>query len=40
MDDYPLEVSDDTIGYGLHEHGFFGPFVPYGMTDAYDGAGR
>jgi hypothetical protein len=25
-------------GYGLHEHGFFGPFEKYGMKDAASGA--
>jgi len=25
-------------GYGLHEHGFFGPFAKYGMKDAASGA--
>ena len=35
-----FEVSDGTIGYGLHEHGFFGRFAKYGMLDAYSGAPR
>jgi hypothetical protein len=26
------------VGYGLHEHGFFGPFRKYGMTDGGSGA--
>jgi hypothetical protein len=26
------------VGYGLHEHGFWGPFPKYGMHDAYGGA--
>ena len=25
-------------GYGLYEHGFFGPFRKYGMKDRADGA--
>jgi hypothetical protein len=25
-------------GYGLYEHGFFGPFHKYGMRDRADGA--
>jgi hypothetical protein len=33
-----FETSDGTVGYGLHEHGFFGPFVKYGMNDAYGGS--
>jgi hypothetical protein len=31
-------VSDRAIGYGLHEHGFWGAFTKYGMHDAYSGA--
>ena len=33
-----FETSDGTVGYGLHEHGFFGPYRHYGMMDAYSGA--
>jgi len=33
-----FEVSDGTLGYGLHEHGFWGAFDKYGMHDAYAGA--
>ena len=33
-----FEVSDGTVGYGLHEHGFWGAFAKYGMHDAYSGA--
>jgi hypothetical protein len=29
---------DGNVGYGLHEHGFFGPFEKYGMSDAGSGA--
>jgi hypothetical protein len=29
---------DGQVGYGLYEHGFFGPFPRYGMTDAAMGA--
>lgn len=29
---------DGHVGYGLYEHGFFGPFPRYGMTDAVMGA--
>ena len=29
---------DGNVGYGLHEHGFFGAFDKYGMKDAGDGA--
>jgi hypothetical protein len=29
---------DGNVGYGLHEHGFFGPFAKYGMKDAGSGA--
>ena len=28
--------SDGTVGYGLHEHGFFGPFRRYGLERADD----
>ena len=31
-------ASDGRTGYGLHEHGFWGPFPKYGMHDAYGGA--
>jgi hypothetical protein len=33
-----FETSDGRVGYGLHEHGFFGPYRRYGMNDAYGGA--
>jgi len=33
-----FDVSDGTVGYGLHEHGFWGAFDKYGMHDAYSGA--
>jgi len=29
---------DGNVGYGLYEHGFFGPFPRYGMTDGAMGA--
>jgi hypothetical protein len=29
---------DGKVGYGLYEHGFFGPFERYGMTDGAMGA--
>jgi hypothetical protein len=29
---------DGKVGYGLYEHGFFGPFPRYGMTDGGMGA--
>jgi hypothetical protein len=29
---------DDLVGYGLHEHGFFGPFRKYGLERRDDGA--
>jgi hypothetical protein len=29
---------DGQVGYGLYEHGFFGPFERYGMTDGAMGA--
>ncbi|MEX2255097.1 MAG: hypothetical protein WEC34_06640 [Acidimicrobiia bacterium] len=33
-----VDGTAGAIGYGLHEHGFFGPFPRYGMADAYSGA--
>jgi hypothetical protein len=33
-----FEVSGGAVGYGLHEHGFWGAFDKYGMHDAYAGA--
>jgi hypothetical protein len=33
-----FETSTGAVGYGLHEHGFWGPFARYGMHDAYGGA--
>jgi hypothetical protein len=33
-----FDASDGRIGYGLHEHGFWGTFNKYGMTDPYCGA--
>ena len=33
-----FDASDRGIGYGLHEHGFWGAFAKYGMNDAYGGA--
>jgi hypothetical protein len=33
-----VDGTPGAIGYGLHEHGFFGPFPAYGMDDAYSGA--
>jgi hypothetical protein len=33
-----FETGDGEIGYGLHEHGFWGAFEKYGMDDAYSGA--
>jgi hypothetical protein len=33
-----FEASDGAVGYGLHEHGFWGAFGRYGMNDAYSGA--
>jgi hypothetical protein len=33
-----FESSTGAIGYGLHEHGFWGAFAKYGMHDAYGGA--
>ena len=32
------QSSDGEVGYGLLEHGFFGPFKKYGMMDAGSGA--
>jgi hypothetical protein len=29
---------DDVVGYGLLEHGFFGPYQRYGLTDGGVGA--
>ena len=31
-----FDISDGTVGYGLHEHGFFGPFRKYGLERADD----
>jgi len=31
-----FEASDGRVGYGLHEHGFFGPFPRYGLHTATD----
>jgi hypothetical protein len=31
-----FEISDGTVGYGLHEHGFFGPYRKYGLERADD----
>jgi hypothetical protein len=31
-------TSTGDVGYGLHEHGFFGPFPKYGLQRADDGA--
>ena len=28
----------DQVGFGLHEHGFFGAFEHYGMNDGASGA--
>jgi len=33
-----FETSTGDTGYGLHEHGFFGPFPKYGLKDMADGA--
>jgi hypothetical protein len=30
--------TGDAVGYGLHEHGFFGPFRKYGLERRDDGA--
>jgi len=31
-------LGTGEVGFGLHEHGFFGPFPKYGLTRADDGA--
>ena len=37
--DHVAEFSyDGNVGYGLFEHGFFGPFRRYGLTDGAMGA--
>ena len=33
-----FETSTGDVGYGLHEHGFFGPFPKYGLKEMGDGA--
>jgi hypothetical protein len=33
-----FQSSTGAVGYGLHEHGFWGPFAKYGMYDAHGGA--
>ena len=33
-----FETSSGDVGFGLHEHGFFGPFPKYGMQRGDDGA--
>src|SRR5262249_2481659 len=33
-----FETTTGAVGYGLHEHGFWGSFAKYGMHDAYSGA--
>jgi hypothetical protein len=33
-----FDASTGTVGFGLHEHGFWGAFSKYGMHDAYGGA--
>jgi len=33
-----FEASTGAVGFGLHEHGFWGAFAKYGMHDAYGGA--
>ncbi len=33
-----FETSGGDIGFGLHEHGFFGPFPKYGLERSDDGA--
>jgi hypothetical protein len=33
-----FETSTGDVGYGLHEHGFFGPFPKYGLERSDDGA--
>jgi hypothetical protein len=35
-----FETSRGAVGFGLHEHGFWGAFEKYGMRDAYGGASR
>ena len=34
----PASSIDDQVGYGLHEHGFFGPYRKYGLERRDDGA--
>ncbi|GIW45115.1 MAG: hypothetical protein KatS3mg077_2397 [Candidatus Binatia bacterium] len=31
-------TNEGAVGYGLHEFGFWGPFRPYGLADAFSGA--
>lgn len=38
VDNVARFTYDGHVGYGLYEHGFFGPFPRYGMTDAAMGA--
>jgi hypothetical protein len=33
-----IDGTTGAVGFGLHEHGFFGPFPRYGLDDAYSGA--
>ena len=33
-----FDASNGAVGWGLHEHGFFGTFTKFGMHDAYGGA--
>jgi hypothetical protein len=33
-----FESTTGDVGYGLHEHGFFGPFPKYGLERMDDGA--
>ena len=33
-----FETTTGDVGYGLHEHGFFGPFPKYGLERSDDGA--
>ena len=33
-----FETSTGDVGFGLHEHGFFGPFPKYGLERSDDGA--
>jgi hypothetical protein len=33
-----VDGTSGAVGFGLHEHGFFGPFPHYGLEDAYSGA--